>query len=65
MLHIFILTMKSHKEKVTRIPFKIASKEFPGGPVVRIWCFYCWGMGSIPILKTKFLQTTQCSQINK
>lgn len=22
--------------------------EFPGGLVVRVWCFHCYGLGSIP-----------------
>ena len=23
-------------------------QEFPGGPVIRTWCFYCHGPGSVP-----------------
>ena len=23
-------------------------REFPGHPLVRTWCFHCWGPGSIP-----------------
>ena len=31
---------------------RIGSPEFPGGLVVRIWCFPCRGLGSIPGLGT-------------
>lgn len=31
-------------------------REFPGGPMIRIWCFYCQGQGSIPGPTTKILQ---------
>ena len=39
--------------------------EFPGGPVVRIQCFYCCGLGSIPGQGTKILQATWHCQKNK
>ena len=32
------------------------SVEFAGDLVVRIWCFYCRGLGSIPGWGTKILQ---------
>ena len=31
-------------------------REFPGGPVVRTWCFHCQGLGSIPGWGTKIPQ---------
>ena len=33
-------------------------REFPGGPVVKTWCFHCHGPGSIPSQGTKILQAT-------
>ena len=39
--------------------------EVPGGPVVRTWCFHCWGPGPIPRRGTKIPQATQCSQKKK
>lgn len=35
--------------------------EFPVGPVVGTWCFYCRG----PVWGTKILQGTQCSPEKK
>lgn len=35
---------------------KKQKREFPGGPVIRIWCFHCQGQGSIPGPTTKILQ---------
>ena len=32
---------------------KLHSREFPGSPVVRTWCFHCQGPGSIPGRGTK------------
>ena len=34
-------------------------REFPGGPVVKTWCFHCQGLGSIPGQGTKTLQAMQ------
>ena len=45
--------------------YKSGCWEFPGGPVVRTWRFYCWGPGSIPGWGTKILQAMQCSQKKK
>ena len=39
--------------------------EFPGGPVVKTWCFHCHGPGSIAGGGTKILQAAQCSQKKK
>ena len=33
--------------------------EFPGGPVVRTWCFHCHGPGSIPGQGTPAIHTTR------
>ena len=41
---------------------KISSWEFPGGPVVRTWCFHCWGLGLISGQGNKIPQTAWCSQ---
>ena len=38
---------------------KILVGRFPGGPVVRIWCFQCPGRGSVPGQGTKILQAVQ------
>ena len=34
-------------------------REFPDGPVFRIWHFQCWGPGSIPGQGTKIPQVMQ------
>ena len=39
--------------------------EFPGGPVVRIWCFHCRGPGSIPDRGTEIPQAAWCGQKKK
>ena len=36
--------------------WSLASQEFPGGPMVKIWCFHCGGPGLIPGQGTKILQ---------
>ena len=42
------------------------AQEFPGGLVVRIQCFHCCGLGSIPCLETEIsYQATACSGQNK
>ena len=41
------------------------SGEFPGGPVVRIQCFHCEGLGSIPGQGTKILQDAWRGQKKK
>ena len=40
---------------------KQLSREFPGGPVVRIQCFHCRDLGSVPNWETEIPQTTQHS----
>ena len=40
-------------------------RELPGGPVVRTWCFHCWGPGSIPGQGTKILQAMWHGQKKK
>ena len=37
-------------------------REFPGGPVVRIWCFHCHDPSSTPGWGTEILQATCCGQ---
>ena len=37
--------------------------EFPGGLVVRIWHFHCYGPGSIPGQGTEIPQAMQCGKI--
>ena len=42
--------------------------EFPGGPVVRTWCFQLslqWAWGSTPGQGTKILQAAWCGQKKK
>ena len=34
----------------TKFIKKLSTGEFPGGPVVRIWCFHCGGCGFNPWL---------------
>ena len=41
---------------MTGVVIKRPYWEFPGGPVVRTWCFYCCGPGSIPGQGTKILK---------
>ena len=41
------------------------SEEFPGGLVVRHWCFYCCGLGSNPGQGTEILQDVWCGQKKK
>ena len=36
--------------------------EFPGGPVGKTWCVFCWGLGSVPGQGTKIPQVAQHSQ---
>ena len=42
--------------------FKQVSREFPGGPVLRIRCFHCRDLGSVPRQETEISQTTQHRQ---
>ena len=37
-------------------------REFPGGPVVRTWCFHCHDLSSTPGGGTEILQATCCGQ---
>ena len=39
-------------------------REFPGGLVIRIWCFHCHGPGLIPGQGTETLQAVQHGQNN-
>ena len=55
----------SERECKQTIPFKITSREFPGGLVVRTQHFQCCGLGSTPGGGTEIPQAAQCSQINK
>ena len=45
--------------------FRKVFREFPGGPVMRIWCFHCWGLGSIPGQGTEIPQEARYSQKQK
>ena len=36
--------------------------EFSGSPIVRTWCFHCYGLDSIPSQGTKILQAMRCGQ---
>ena len=49
-LLIFYLLKKSPK-----------TREFPGGLLVRIWCFHCCGLGSIPGWGTEIPQAVWCA----
>ena len=42
-----------------------SSREFPGGPMIRAWCFYYQDSGSSPGQGTKILQKSRCCQINQ
>ena len=44
------------KESDTTERLHFHFQEFPGGLVVRTWCFHCCGLGSVPGLGTKILQ---------
>ena len=39
--------------------------EFPGSPVVRVRCFHCCGLGSVPDWGTKISQAARCGQKKK
>ena len=39
-------------------------REFPGGPVVRTWCFYCWGQVQSPVREVRYWKL-QCGQKKK
>ena len=47
------------------VTIKILPWGFPGGAVVRIWCFTAGGLGSIPAQGTKIPQAAWCSQKTK
>ena len=50
----------SKKVKMPKILLSASTrpyKEFPGGLLVRIPCFHCRGLGSIPGLGTEILET--------
>ena len=69
-LSIGLLTAWQPASPGPRAPRKRFSKrgrprEFPGGPVLRTWCFHCWGLGSILGWGTKIPQASQCSQKKK
>ena len=36
--------------------------EYPGGPVIRTYCFHCWDPASFPSQGSKILQAMWCSQ---
>ena len=44
---------------------KVYNWKFPGGPVVRTWCFHCQGLGSISAQGIKILQASWHSQKKK
>ena len=46
------------------LPQGTSERVFPGGLVVRIWCFHCGGPGSFPGQGT-ILHATRCGQNNK
>ena len=39
-------------------------REFPGGPVVRTWCFYCWGQVQSQVREVRY-HKLQCGQKKK
>ena len=47
------------------IVYKFSKREFPGGPVVKTWCFHYDGLGSIPGQGTKIPQAKWYSQKKK
>ena len=58
-----LLRAGSLPSEVSFLTDKIESpREFPGGPVVRTWCFHCRGPGLIPRWGTNISQATQCDQ---
>ena len=59
------LKKKSSWDELKNITKKTNTWEFPGGPVVRTWCFHCWGPGLIPGQWTKIPQAMQESKKNK
>ena len=54
-----LLLQLSQEQTVNRTASEEKPQEFPGGPVVRIWCFLCHGLGSIPDQGTKILQAAE------
>ena len=44
---------------------KTITGEFPSSPVVKLWCFHCWVLGSIPAWVTKKLQGMRRGQKDK
>ena len=61
-----LLRAGSLPSEVSFLTDKIESpREFPGGPVVRTWCFHCCGLGSMPGQGTEILQATWHGQKKK
>ena len=54
-----LLLQLSQKHTGNRTASEEKPQEFPGGPVVRIWCFHCRGPGSIPGQGTKILHAAE------
>ena len=46
-------------------PFKKVVRGFPGGPVVRTWCFHCRGLGSIRSLVRELKSHEPCGAAKK
>ena len=67
MIHceISLVSQNKHFKKRKSIKEKNSEEEFPGGPVVRTWCFHCQAPGPIPRRGTKTLQATWHSQRRK
>ena len=54
-----LLLQLSQKHTGNRTASEEKPQEFPGGPVVRIWCFHCRSPGSIPGQGTKILHAAE------
>ena len=61
------LTTKPAVESTTETLLKGAERPggFPGGPVVKTLHFHCRGLGSIPGLGTKILQSKKKKRLRK
>ena len=57
--------IKKKKRKNKKQKQVTVLREFPGGPVVRTWCFHCQDPGLIPGQGTKIQQASWCGEKTK
>lgn len=56
------LSIFSFAEETWLQTFRTVFREFPGCPVIRIWCFHCWGPSSMPGQGTEIPQEAQTAK---